>query len=264
MQSALSMCINDSELEQVRNEFIYQVRLMFDILQKRNFAGAKVTSNEEKLTAALAELSLCPEMKHVSVEKVVAVMHFMNELSATNRDPPKNLNGELERYVQCNLLHPPAATPATITAVTPPRIVKQKKNLDSEVFALAMPSPEKTELAAIPEAPETKAKKVHRQERRIPLRMTKARAEVPRAVKFEHHSDNSCCENGPVDEDDLIRERKGSIRMAGRPLLKSALKEDSLDDTTLYLLNDISQKLNLPLSRSPPDMRSRLRLRKNV
>lgn len=255
---------------------------MFDLLQKRNLVLAKNLYKGEEISLELADLSLSSEMKHLCLDNIMLLTQYIQNLSPfgdSSLDTQKPTDGfldNLERWVEASLQAEPKSkseTTATTTTTSVPRRPSIVIKSETKLPLASMAAIEPNAIESLQESPNQTPKSGYKKRTERPirptpviLRVTRARVEPTKQVATFEHTDNSCCENGPVDEHELMETIRVADRLLGDTLVKEETDEDN--DEPLYMVNEfddsgiVLQEFNSPSKVS--DLRSRLRSRKRV
>lgn len=275
---------------------------MFDLLQKRNLISAAIDAKEEEVSLELAELLISSEAKSLAPEYISDLAQYVHDLSPLTRNSETSESASsflttIEQWIEDSLKKEAEPEPPSLRVPLRKLRTTEKKVLEERQCATEAQFVQKLADAGTLKKPRGKREIVKPRTTPIILRMTRARLNSTSGknitiskphVSFEH-ADNSCCENGPVDEeelmekpvktgrilrnsiikDNLLESRKSPSR-SGRMLRNSLLKIRSGDDTEDRPYRKsatdehgvVLQEFNLP--KKPSDFRSRLRSRKPI
>ncbi|GAV08617.1 hypothetical protein RvY_18282 [Ramazzottius varieornatus] len=227
-----------------------RIRLMYDLMQKRDVLIVKTFAKEEEVLNEVAELCLLPEAKFLSADKLSSICAFTSTLSALERHPVVG-PAVIRQWVEGMLLAEEGAAQA------PPDEVAADSKADGTSSCLTC-----FPLAPLEPAPNIRAgekdsnAKTVRKKRSAPCcvsstsPMRTRRTQRSGGVVAADHADTSCCENGPAEDEG------GEVEKALE--LGPSVSEET--DETLY---DISAHSGVSLGRhtakKPTEFRTRLR-----
>ena len=248
---------------------------MYDLLQKRNYVDKKVLNTEEEITHELTELCIehSTEVKHIPPDLLMHVLHYVKELSAhhpppdptvkSETEPPVVIHEPLRQWLEPWLapveeIIPTSAKAITITTTIPPphpplalrpahRSTTSPPPLVAAKPVVLFPP---LDIKPAPNLPVILKEKVRGAGKRKTMtrgrpflnrgRRRSAVAPLEMPATFEH-ADNSCCENGPLDDEEL-RPSAATCASNEDSLLDGSLlmKEETMsmsDDEPLYMIN---------------------------
>ena len=244
---------------------------MYDLMQKRDAVMVKNTTKEEEVLSEVAELCLLPEAKFLSPAKLSSVFTFVQHHSALERSSftgPDITRAWVESMLKAEeeaakraLDEEASVSPLNeaSSTTTPPKPV---------VFPLAPlePAPNiKTGVRWEREAIEKEKKMVKRRPRStscIPTSRVITRRTPRTSEMVAEHADNSCCENGPVEEEGGLMVKRGRDAELTSSVMQSV---KATDEEPLYMINAdfndsgiVLMELNEP-PKKPVEFRTRLR-----
>ncbi|OQV17244.1 hypothetical protein BV898_08641 [Hypsibius exemplaris] len=262
-----------------------RIRLMYDLLQRRNYLNNKLAAKEEELSFNFADLCMAghAEVRQISPDLLRQVLHYAQELS-TQRQPPLNTSpgttttvkpdpslASITDWVEFILGAPPGAaedaTPSATSSTFKPLPTAPTRPTVAAKPAVIFPPLE------IKPAPNIKVHVVQEKHdhlsllegRKVRGRFLRARAaaaDLPKSLTTYEHADNSCCENGPMEDDDERLLVAGEHSLLGSSLAGSG-REDSTEP--LYMINNpadnagvvVLKEIRCP--KQPTEFRTRLR-----
>ncbi|XP_055357997.1 uncharacterized protein LOC129602855 [Paramacrobiotus metropolitanus] len=248
-----------------------RIRLMYDLLQKRNFVLAKSFTKEEDVDVEFSELLLSSDARYLSPSDLADMNSYIQDFCELSKNEEEDESrseflSSVYQWIKLGIEELPESKEIDPASISPRRqsfTSRSEEEKPPVLHTAPLPEPLPEPALAEKKADELRRKgKPSDRKMLLSTRATRARVEP---VRHFEHGDNSCCENGPMDEDE---------ELLHKPLifdqLMAGLKNDSDLDTeeTLYMLNNFSlddagivlQEFNTPSKSS--DLRSRLRSRK--